>query len=97
MLDSAIGTAISFIVSGALGYAISLIKTYRGRDKNQDEALRCLLRSAITSKYYIYKDLGKIPHYEKENLNYLAKCYFAMGGNSYVAEIMKEINNLPLA
>ena len=89
-------TVVGFITTGVLGYLVAKIKNYKKRDTNQEEALKCLLRSNITSKYYVYSELGCIPEYEKENVNYLAECYFSMGGNSYVKTIIKEINMLPI-
>lgn len=100
MLDEiilkAILTIVSFSITGALGFMIARLKNYKNRDKNQEEALKCLLRSTITSKYYVYSELGEIPYYEKENINYLYKQYENMNGNSYVKEIVVEINNLPI-
>ena len=84
-----IGTSVGFITTGVLGYLVAKLKDYKKRDINQEEALKCLLRSNITSKYFIYTELGCIPEYEKENVNYLAECYFSMGGNSYVKTIIK--------
>lgn len=85
-------TAVGFITTGLCGYFIAKIKEY-SMFKN---ALKCLLRSQITGKYYVYSELGEIPRYEKENLNYMYEQYKAMGGNSYVDEIMEEINSLPI-
>ena len=96
MVETVINTIISYIIPLILGYLICLMKSYRERDKMQQEALKCLLRSNITSKYFVYTELGCIPEYEKENVNYLAECYFSMGGNSYVKTIIKEINMLPI-
>ncbi len=89
-------TVVGFIVTGVLGYLTGKIKLYKQRDNVQQEALKCLLRSAITSKYYVYSELGAIPLYEKENLNYMNEQYTAMGGNSYISKIMEEINTLPI-
>lgn len=89
-------TIVGFIVTGVLGYFVGKIKEYKKKDTRQEEALKCLLRSNITSKYYVYSEMGEIPYYEKENLNYLHKQYKNMDGNSYVDEIMVEINNLPI-
>ena len=96
MLNQFVSSAISVIVTGSIGYLIAIIKGYRKRDKSQEEALKCLLRSNITSKYYVYKELGSIPIYEKENINYMFEQYKSMGGNSYIDNVVKEINNLPV-
>ena len=92
----AVLTIVSFSITGVLGFMIARLKEYKNRDKTQEEALKCLLRSSITSKYYVYSELGEIPYYEKENINYLFKQYKAMEGNSYVEEIVMEMNNLPI-
>ena len=85
-------TTVGFITTGLCGYVIAKIKEY-SMLKN---ALKCLLRSQITGKYYVYSELGEIPRYEKENLNYMHEQYKAMRGNSYVGELMEEINSLPI-
>ena len=96
MLEDLLSSLLKVVLSGAFGYLLNTVKNYKKRDKTQEEALKCLLRSTITSKYFVYTELGNIPEYEKENINYLAECYFSMGGNSYVQTIVKEINTLPI-
>ena len=91
-----IGASVGFITTGVLGYLVAKLKDYKKRDTSQEEALKCLLRSNITSKYYAYTELGCIPEYEKETVNCLAECYFSMSGNSYIKTIIKEINMLPI-
>ena len=87
---------IGFVVPGVLGYFVATIKNYKKKENIQQEALKCLLRSAITSKYYVYSELKCIPLYEKENLNYMNEQYVRMGGNSYISKVMEEINHLPI-
>lgn len=89
-------TVTGFIITGLLGYFSAKLKNYKNRDINQEEALKCILRSNITSKYYVYSELGEIPYYEKENINYMHEQYKKMDGNSYVDEIVVEINKLPV-
>ena len=100
MLDEiilkAVLTIVSFSITGVLGFMIARLKDYKKRDKNQEEALKCLLRSNITSKYYVYTELKEIPLYEKENIDYMIEQYDKMGGNSYVEGLVKEINPLPI-
>lgn len=89
-------TVVGFIVTGLLGYFTAKVKEYKNKDNMQQEALKCLLRSSITSKYYVYNELGSIPLYEKENINYMNEQYTRMGGNSYVTKIVEEINRLSI-
>jgi len=88
-------TVVGFITTGLLGYLTAKIKEYRKKDRNQEMALKCLLRSTITSKYYVYSELGEIPRYEKENVTYMYEQYKKMDGNSYIDEIYPEILKLP--
>ena len=89
-------TVVGFIVTGLLGYFTAKVKEYKNKDNMQQEALKCLLRSSITSKYYVYNELGSIPLYEKENINYMNEQYTRIGGNSYVTKIVEEINRLSI-
>ena len=89
-------TIVGFVVTVCLGYFVAKIKSYKEKDTRQEEALKCLLRSNITSKYYVYSELKEIPYYEKENIDYMFEQYDKMGGNSYVEGLVKEINALPI-
>lgn len=91
-----ITTIASCAVTGLLGYFSGKVKTYKEKDLRQEEALKCLLRSNITSKYYVYSEMKEIPYYEKENIDKMFEQYQKMGGNSYVETIVKEINSLPI-
>ena len=51
------------------------------------------IRNTITHIYFKYKDQKTIPHYEKENVMYLYARYEALGGNSYVRGIVKEMES----
>ena len=96
ILMKTILTIVGFVVTGCLGYFVAKIKSYKQKDSRQEEALKCLLRSNITSKYYVYSELKEIPYYEKENIDKMFEQYKMMGGNSYVETIVREINNLPI-
>lgn len=96
MLNTIITCVITFLVTSIMGYLLGVARSYKTRDKKQEEALKCLLRSNITSKYYVYSEIGEVPRYERENVNYMWEQYTSMGGNSYVGTIMKEFNSLPI-
>lgn len=96
MLNTIITCVITFLVTSIMGYLLGVARSYTTRDKKQEEALKCLLRSNITSKYYVYSEIGEVPRYERENVNYMWGQYNSMGGNSYVGTIMTEFNKLPV-
>jgi hypothetical protein len=51
MLDEiilkAVLTIVSFSITGLLGFMIARLKDYKKRDKNQEEALKCLLKKVL--------------------------------------------------
>lgn len=96
-------TIVGFVVTGVLGYLSGKVKKYKELEEKRGKeiemfkkSLNCLLRSNITSKYYVYSEMGEIPYYEKENIDMMFEEYSNNEGNSYVATIVKEINQLPI-
>lgn len=96
MLNTIITCVITFLVTSVMGYLLGVARSYKTRDKKQEEALKCLLRSNITSKYYVYSEIGEVPRYERENVNYMWEQYNSMDGNSYVGTIMVDFNKIPV-
>lgn len=96
MLNTIITCVITFLVTSIMGYLLGVARSYKTRDKKQEEALKCLLRSNITSKYYVYSEIGEVPRYERENVNYMWEQYNSMDGNSYVGTIMVDFNKIPV-
>ena len=62
----------------------------------QSSALCCILRNTITHIYYKYSPIKQLPGHEKENLINLFSVYEALGGNTYVAELYKEMLAWPI-
>lgn len=96
-------TMVGMATTGLIGYLGGKVKQNKELEKKRKEehdmfkgALICLLRSNITSQCYVYKKLGSVPPYEKENVNYMRQQYKSMGGNSYVDTLVEEFNNLPV-
>lgn len=92
MIDKILTVIVTFIVSGILGYCVNIIKTYNSKEKTQGEAIKCLLRANIVNQYYVYKQIGEIPFYVKESLHKEYEAYKGLKGNSFVEDIMKEID-----
>lgn len=66
-----------------------IVEKIKGADKTDT----ALLRNAITSIYFQYKDIKQIPHYQKENVLSLYEQYERLGGNSYIKNVIKEIQD----
>lgn len=92
MTDKIISTVITFVVSGGLGYCVNVIKNYKNKDQMQGEAIKCLLRANIVNQYYVYKQIGEVPFYVKESLHKEFEAYKALKGNSFVEDIMQEVD-----
>lgn len=100
MVETAIKTAISVIVSGSLGYCINAIKNYKKKLKDKEieqdmsrEALMILLQTNLTTTYYIYEDKKRIPDYVYKNWLSSLKIYEKLGGDDYIhtlADKMKD-------
>lgn len=100
MEQTAINTTITFIISGILGYCISVIKNYRKKLKNkgineeiQNIALQTILQSQLTNTYFVYQELGEIPDYVYRNWLNMLSIYEKLGGDDYIhtlAEKMKD-------
>lgn len=55
------------------------------------EGQRCLLRSDMLHVYYKHHEENSIRQYEYENFIALYEAYKALGGNSFIDKIYKEV------
>lgn len=62
----------------------------------QSLALQCSLRNSILAIFNSRMKLGYMTIYEKQNIAKLYSEYQNLGGNSFVSEIVEELNNLPV-
>lgn len=92
MIEKAITTLIGCIVTGVFGFLVGKVKAIKNEDKTQSEAIKSLLRASMVSTYYRYKEIKRIPYYEKESWYLEYKSYKQLGGNSFIDTIKKEID-----
>lgn len=95
-----LNTTITFVVSGILGYCVSVIKNHKKRlkDKNNNEnvqniALLTLLQTQLTNTYFVYEQMGEIPDYIYKNWLNLLSIYEKLGGNDYVHILANKMQN----
>lgn len=100
MKTQIINTAITFVVSGLLGYCASLVRSYKKKlnAKNEEEkllrvALMTMLQSNLTNTYYVYSAKKKIPDYVYRNWLNEFKVYKSLGGNDYVHTLATKMEN----
>lgn len=91
MLHTFFNTIITFVVSGVLGYTVSMIKNYRSQlrknktnEEVQNMALKSLLKSNLTNIYFVYSELKEIPDYAYENFLEMLTVYESLGGNGFI-------------
>ncbi len=71
------------------------LKSAHRERKRQRHALCALLRDRIIAIYNRYSDKEYFPIYERENLEHLAREYYALGGNGVVHELCEKLSRLP--
>jgi hypothetical protein len=98
MLQTIFNTIVTSIIGIVLGYCVSKIKDYKKKAENnkdnenlQNIALQNLLRSQLTSIYFVYGELKQIPDYVYQNFLDLLGIYEKLGGNSYIHTIAKKM------
>jgi len=98
MEQTAINTTITFIVSGILGYCISVIKNYKKRleskkieEKQILEEFQKLketqlmdMRNDLSNKFFIYDALEIVEDYLVISFREKCEKYFEMGGNNWI-------------
>lgn len=98
MINTIINTLITIIVSGVLGYCISVIKNYKKKlednKKNsnlQNMALLTLLKGNLTNTYFVYSELKQIPDYAYQNFLDTLAVYEGLGGDGFIHNIAKKM------
>lgn len=55
------------------------------------DGIKCMLRGAMLATYYKHNGEDKLRQWEAENFAYQYKAYKALGGNSFIDTIHKEV------
>lgn len=99
MTNTILNTIITFIISGMLGYCVSLIKQYREKIRNKEDnekvqniALLTLLQTNLTSVYFKYQSKKELPDYIHKNWMNLFGIYKRLGGNDYCDTLKKKMD-----
>lgn len=100
MVSTILNTIITFVISGTLGYCVSVIKNYKKKlsqaKKNeniQNMALLTLLKSNLTNTYFVYNELKKIPDYVYQNFLDTLAVYESLGGDGFIHRIAKKMED----
>jgi len=83
-------------ISTILTLCVLFVKPIRERllgIKQEKEGQRCLLRSDMLHVYYKHREEERIRQYEKENFILEYAAYKALGGNSFIDDVEKEVRS----
>ena len=89
MVETIINSVVSICVSGIIGFLLGQLKSIRAIKK----ALMILLQGHLTSTYFAYEHINKIPDYVYQGwLNELRE-YEALGGDDYIHTLADKMKN----
>lgn len=74
-----------------IGVLLGVVAWITKKFKHTANGVKSLLRSDMLHIYYRHKDTAKIRQYEYENFVMLYEAYKALGGNSFMDKIYKEV------
>ena len=101
MIETIIKSAIGVIVSGALGYCISKLKSYKKtiKDKEQEkdllkEGMMFILQGNLTNTFYVYDEIGEIPDYVLKGWFNQKRIYELLNGDDYIHVLEEKIKEL---
>ena len=81
-------------ITGIVACICLIAKPIRNRVLGLDDVKdgqKCLLRSEMLHTYYKHREENQIRQYEYENFIFLYEAYKALGGNSFIDRIYKEV------
>lgn len=88
-------TVITYVLTTLLGMFIGfLAKSFTKKSKQEKaerKALVALLRHEIVNVYVQHKETKTIPFFLKESVLIIYEVYKALGGNSFVEQLIREI------
>lgn len=89
MVETALTTALSVLVSSLVVYCINQVKGFAAIKK----ALMIILQSHLTNTFFAYEKIGKIPDYVYRNWLNELKEYEALGGDDYIHTLAKKMES----
>jgi len=84
MTKEIIDTILKFVLTGALGYLVSVVKNYKKKTSATNNALKIMLQSNLTNTYFVYSVKKKIPDYVYRNWLNMLEEYENLDGDDYV-------------
>lgn len=87
IVTTILGTVVGALIQKAMSKTSKIIID----EKTERKALVALLRHEIVNVYVAYKEIKEIPFFLKESVLIIYEVYKALGGNSFIEQIIREI------
>ena len=98
MINTIMSTTITFVISGILGYSVSVIRNYKNKLKEKKEKENKVLkelkklketqlldmRNDLSNKFYVYDTLEVVEDYLVMSFREKCEEYFELGGNNWI-------------
>ena len=91
MLTTILTYVLTTLVGMLIGFLAKSLTKKSKKEKAEHKALVALLRHEIVNVYVAYKDIKEIPFFLKESTLIIYEVYKALGGNSFVEQLINEI------
>lgn len=96
MIEVAISTIVTFIVSTICGYLLGKVKRNKKDNELFKDSIKCLLRASMVNTYFAYKEIGSMPYYCKQAWYMMYEAYKNLDGNSFIDDIKLEVDKFEI-
>ena len=93
MQNQIIDTILKFVLTGALGYLVSVVKNYKKKTGAINNALKIMLQNNLTNTYFVYSAKKKIPDYVLKNFMNMLEEYENLEGDDYIHTLFKKMES----
>lgn len=91
MLTTIITYILTTLTGILIGFLVKSLTKKSKKEKAEHKALVALLRHEIVNVYVQHKESKTIPFFLKESALIIYEVYTALGGNSFVEQLIREI------
>lgn len=91
VLTCVVTTSVGAVIGALIQKLLSKTNKAIFNEKTERKAIIALLRHEIVNVYVAHKDKKEIPFFLKESTLIIYEVYRALGGNSFIEQIIAEI------
>ena len=91
MTNTIITYILTTLIGMVIGFLAKSLSKKSKKEKAEHKALVALLRHEIVNVYVAHKESKTLPYYLKESVLIIYEVYHALGGNSFVDQLIAEI------